>query len=98
MSPPQYDPTVMKSNRLPLHVLMAVIGSGAAVIIGWYAMYPDWRGHREPLHSTHGIARRVGSHRNGGSALSENRFGWEALVLPGRDRVSCAVGGSFGVG
>ena len=42
----------MKPNRLPLHVLMAVIGSGAAVIsVGLYAMYPDWRWYREPLHS-----------------------------------------------
>ena len=43
----------MKPNRLPLHVLMAVIGSGAAVIsVGLYTMYPDWRWHRKPLHST----------------------------------------------
>ena len=42
----------MKQNRLPLHILMAVIGSGAAVIsVGLYTMYPAWRWHREPLHS-----------------------------------------------
>ena len=42
----------MKPNRLPLHILMAVIGSGAAVIsVGLYTMYPAWRWHREPLHS-----------------------------------------------
>ena len=52
LSLPQCDPTVMKPNRLPLHVLMAVIGTGAAVItLGLYTLYPGWRWHREPLHS-----------------------------------------------
>ncbi len=42
----------MKPKRLPLHALMAVIGTGAAITsVGLYILYPDWRWHREPLHS-----------------------------------------------